>query len=39
MNSIVGKTIKDTTIHEPSETIVFWRKLLPHWALYFMDFP
>jgi prepilin-type N-terminal cleavage/methylation domain-containing protein len=36
MNAIVGKTIKDTTIREPSETIVFGEKLyaIGH---YYMD--
>ncbi|MBL9174278.1 MAG: type II secretion system protein [Verrucomicrobiales bacterium] len=37
MSSIVGKTIKDTTIREPSETIVFGEKLYPI-GHYFMDF-
>jgi prepilin-type N-terminal cleavage/methylation domain-containing protein/prepilin-type processing-associated H-X9-DG protein len=37
MNSIVGKTIKDTAINEPSETILFGEKLYPI-GHYFMDF-
>lgn len=37
MNSIIGKTVKDTAIREPSDTIVFGEKLyaIGH---YFMDF-
>ncbi|MEN9674273.1 MAG: hypothetical protein RIS76_169 [Verrucomicrobiota bacterium] len=37
MNSIVGKTIKDTAIPQPSETIVFGEKLYPI-GHFFMDF-
>ncbi|HAB16663.1 MAG TPA: type II secretion system protein [Verrucomicrobiota bacterium] len=37
LNSILGKTIKDTTIHEPSETIVFGEKLY-NIGHYYMDF-
>ena len=37
MNSIVGKTIKDTAIQQPSETIVFGEKLYPV-GHFFMDF-
>lgn len=37
LNAIVGKTIKDTAIHEPSETILFGEKLYPV-GHYYMDF-
>ncbi len=37
MNSIVGRTVKDTTLREPSETIVFGEKLYSS-GHYFMDF-
>ncbi len=37
LNAIVGKTIKDTVVHEPSETILFGEKLY-HIGHYYMDF-
>ncbi len=37
MNTILGKTIKDTTIHEPSETILFGEKLY-NIGHFYMDF-